>query len=385
MRNRSLMIGVLGCAIGLASSGQSCSAQTCPTPAALATSLSTAPQASVLSLSGVSPLTCPEIAMRNTWTGGELIFSDSPEYPDTSGILYQDGSMPATSGTNYHRVFVYHVNGSTAGPQKFAVILTNLGTVTGSLTVHKKGIAGPSTSYLYVGKVAFERWLNSTAAAPVNVIAGGSVELDTTFDALNVSYSALLHGIWDYSFDQPHQITVCSLDPADDPVSVCPTLAVLPRDTHQRGTFPNADKIYDTAAGVTIDTVNGIQQLPLAGNSANDPAAVGVDATDSSPVTLGGNYGIVYHMHLQTKATDSKRLGFLFNPRGGGWAGAVRAEPGLTPGGVFLIPAGTGSVCCNTEGALEGSYQPGAGLTVWLQFMPTGSASLPLRFMAVPF
>jgi hypothetical protein len=323
--------------------------------------------------------------MSNTWGGGELIFSDSPEYPDTSGILYQDSNVPATSGTNYHRVFLYHVNGNTAGPQKFAVILTNLGAGNGSLTVRRTGTAGPSTSYMYVGKVAFERWLNSTAAPPVLVVAGGSVELDTTFDALAANYSALLHGIWDYSFDQPHQITVCALDPADDPVSVCPALAVLPRDTHQRGTFPNADKIYDTAVGVSIDTLDGIQQLPIAANSANDPAATGVDATDASPVTLAGNYGIVYHMHLSTKASDGKRLGLLFNPRGGGWAGAVRALAGLTPGGVFLIPPGTASVCCNTEGAVEGKYQPGAGLTVWLQFMPTGSASFPLRLVAVPY
>lgn len=383
--NRCLMITAMSSALAIPSWGGSCSAQTCPTPSALATSLSTAQQASVLSLSGVNPLNCPEIAMSNTWTGGELIFSDSPEYPDTTGILYQDGNIPATSGTNYHRAFVYHVNGNTAGPQKFAVILTNLGTAGGTLTVQRKGIAGPSTSFLYVGKVAFERWLNSTAAPPSAVPAGSAVEVDTAFSALNVSYGALLHGIWDYSFDQPHQITICALNPADDPVTVCPALAVLPRDTHQRGTFPYADKIYNTAAGVAIDTVNGIQQLPIAANSPNDPAAVGVDATDNSPVTLGGNYGILYRMHLQTKASDGKKLGFLFNPRGGSWAGAVNAERGLTPGGVFLIPPSTGSVCCNTDGALDGSYQPGAAFTVWLQFMPTGSASLPLRFVAVPF
>lgn len=362
-----------------------CSAQTCPTPAALATSLASAQQAAVLDLAGVNPLVCPEIRMSNTWTGGKLIFSDSPESPSSRGILYQDGNLPATIGTNYHRVFLYHANGNADGPQKFVTILTNLGTATGTLTIQRTGTAGPSTSYLYAGKVAFQRWLNSVGLAPVSIGATASVELDATFDSLTANYTELLHGIWDYSFDQPHQITVCALDPADDPVSICPTLAVLSRDTHQRGTFPNADKIYDTATGVVIDTVNGIQQLPIAANSVNDSAAVGTDATDNSPVTLGGNYGILYRMHLSTRAPDGKRLGLLLNPRGGAWGGALETMPGLTAGGVFLIPPSTGSVCCNTQGALAGSYSPGASLTPWLTFMPTGASSLPLRLVAVPF
>lgn len=190
----------------------------------------------------------------------------------------------------------------------------------------------------------------------MSVGAGASVELDAAFDALTANYTELLHGIWDYSFDQPHQMTVCALDPADDPVSVCPTLSVLSRDTHQRGTFPNADKIYDTATGVVVDTTNGIEQLPMAANSAHDPSAVGTDATDNSPVTLVGNYGILYRMHLSTIASDGKRLGFLLNPRGGEWGGALQTMPGLTTGGVFLIPPSTGSVCCNTMGAFAGSY-----------------------------
>ena len=381
MTHRLWVVSALASTLGLVSA----SAQTCPTPAALASSLVGAAQASVLSMSGVNPLYCPEIGMSTTWTGGELIFSDSPEYPATSGIVYQDGGVPATSGTNYHRIFLYHVNGNTADYMKFAVIVTNLGSANGTLTVQQAGVAGPSTSYMYVGKLAFQRWLSSTAGAPVTVPVGGSVELDPGFDTINVAYNNLLHGIWDYSFDQPHQITICALNPADDPVTVCPTLAVLNKDTHQRGTFPNANKIYDTAAGVTIDTAGGMQQFPVAANSPNDPAAVGTDATDSTAVTLSGNYGVLYLMHLSTSASNAQNLGFLINPRGGAWAGALNAAAGITPGGVFLIPPSTGSVSSNAYAALAGEYSPGAGTTVWLQFMPTGSASLPLRFVATPF
>jgi len=382
MSHRSLVVAVVAGTLGLAST----QAQTCPTPSTLASSLVGAAQASVLSLSGVDPTQCPEIGMSNTWTGGRLIFSDSPEYAPAPGILYQDGGMPATSGSNYHRVFLYHVNGNSAEHMKFAVILTNLGSSSGTLTVEQTGTAGPSTSYLYVGKLAFDRWLSSTAKSAVSVGAGASVELDPTFDGLSAAYNYLLNGIWDSSFTQPHEITVCALHPTDDPVSVCPTLALLAKDgSHQRGTFPNDNKIYNAGSGVTIDTAGGMQQFPLAANSPNDPDAVGVDATDGSSVTLSGNYGILYRIHLSTKSSNGKNLAFLLNPRGGTWAGAANAEAGITPGGVFLIPPSSGSVSSNTYAALEGEYSPGSAFTVWLQFMPTGAASLPLRFVATPF
>lgn len=360
-------------------------AQTCTTPNPLATDIGSASQASIISLSGVNPLTCPEVTMSATWSGGALIFSDSPESPSGPGKLYEDGTLAATSGTSYNRIFLYHVNGDSANRMKFTVLLTNLGTRTGTLTVQKQGTAGPTTSYLYGGKVAFQRWLSSAAAAPVSVAAGAAVRLDTTFDSTSAAYNYLMHGIWDYTFDQPHQVTLCSLNAVDNPLSVCPGLPVLPRDQHQRGTFPNADKIYDTANGIVIDTKDGIQQWPIAANTAGDGNAVGTDQTDGSTQTLSGNYGILYRIHLNTRSSDGKNLGFLFNPRAGAWGGAVNARAGITPGGVFLIPASTGALSDNTKGAVEGKYNPGSALSVWLQFMPTGGASFPLRLIAVPY
>ncbi|MDQ6663423.1 MAG: hypothetical protein M3Z23_03415, partial [Acidobacteriota bacterium] len=94
---------------------------------------------------------------------------------------------------------------------------------------------------------------------------------------------------------------------------------------------------------------------------------------------------ILYRIHIATQASDGQNFGMLINPRGGAWAGAVKASKGLLPGGVFLLPAGTGSVSGNTQAAVEGEYSPGAGLTVWLRWMATGGTSLPVRFVAAPF
>ena len=357
----------------------------CSTPAQLVTDLGAASQASVISLSGVLPLTCPEVPMVGTWAGGKLLFSDSPESPAVRGKLFEDAALPATSGTDYNRVFAYHVNAKASGNMRFTVLIKNTSASSATLTVQKKASAGPSTNYPYTGKVAFERWLNSVASAGVTVAAGATVRLDSTFDSTNVAPTNLLHGIWDYSMTQTHQVTICALNQADNPLTVCPTLAVLPRDTHQRGTCPNADKVYDTVSGSPIDTAAGIQQFPLAGNTPNDPNAACIDTTDGSSQLLAGNFGVLYRIHLDTVSTDAKNLGFLFNPRGGSWGGAVKTLPGLTPGGVFLVPAAAGMTGDNTKGTVEGKYAPGAGLAPWAQFMPTGGSSFPIRMVVVPF
>jgi hypothetical protein len=358
-------------------------AQTCPTPSQLATDLAAASQDDVVDLAGVNPLNCPEVSMAQTWTGGKLIFSDSPEKPSDRGKLYEDATLGYTSGTVYNRVFAYHVNGNSKKRLKIAILLKNLGDATGELKVQKSGTAGPTTAYLYAGKLAFLRWLESSAGSAVNVSPGSTVQL-TTAISTSLAYNYLMTGIYDYSFDKAHQLTVCVLRDTDVPLSVCPGLSVLSRDGHQRGTFPNADKVYDSATGVQIDTADGIAQLPLAAGTTNDAWTVGVDATDGSSQTLTGNYGILYKVHLNTKSSDSRKLGFLVNPRGGTWGGAIWPVPGLTPGGRFLIPAGSSSLGDNSKGALAGKYEPGSSFTFWMQFMPTGGSSLPLRFVAVP-
>lgn len=356
---------------------------TCPTPAQLDADLTAAAQGNVISLSGVDPLTCPEIPMAGTWTGGSLVFSDSPETVPQRGKLYED-TFPATSGTTYNRMWVYHVNGKPSGKMKLAILIKNTGTSGGTLTIQRKGLAGPSTMFVTVGKLAFQRWENSTAGAPVSVGAGSTVRLDSTnFEQLmNPGY--LMHGIYDISMTQPYQLTICALDQNDAPLTVCPGLPVLARDVHDRGTFPSADKIYDTQPGFSIDTAAGIQQFPLNSESLSDPDAVGVDATDGTPMTLHGNIGVLYRIHLLNNSSDGQNVGFVLNPRGGYWGTAVYAMPGLLPGGVFLVPSATEGLSDNTKAGVEGRYSPGGGLTTWFQWMMTGGSNAPVRVLAVP-
>src|SRR5882724_5212492 len=111
------------------------------TPTALANAISNAVQGDVIGLSGINPAYLSSIPMTtNSWTGGYLVLSDSPESPTAPVMLYKDANLPATD-TNANRVFVSHVNNRSSGYLRFSVLLKNNGTSSGTLTVQKTGVS----------------------------------------------------------------------------------------------------------------------------------------------------------------------------------------------------------------------------------------------------
>lgn len=355
------------------------------TPAQLATDLTNAAQASVVSLAGINPIYAPQMPMTETWDGGYLILSDSPESPTVRAMLYKDANLPAT-GTNANRLFVYHANNKPSGYMRFTVLIKNNSGSSGTLTVQKAGTAGPSPAYGYLGKTAFKRWLDSTAASGVTLTAGQTVRLDATFDSTDVAIGYVMHGIWDYTFTQPHTVMICALNSADNPLTVGPTLAMAARDVHVRGTFAYCNKVYDTTNTYVFDTADGIQQFPIGGNS--DTFVQGVDNA-VSPATAevnSGNYGVLYRMHLETVCSDGRNFGLVVNPRSGSWGSAAWVPGGYLAGGKFLVPDSTVMLADSTKAAVVAKYNTGVGgAQVWMQIMPTGGSALPVRLVAVPY
>lgn len=363
--------------------------QTCPTPAQLAIDLAAAPQGQLISLAGVSPLSCPEIPMSGKWVDGLLIFSDSPETTATRGQLYKDSTLPATSGTDYNTVWFLHVNGKASGNLKVAVLLKNTSGSSGTMTIQRKGFAGPSTDWLTVGKLARQRNLAATPMTGVTIAAGATVRMDSLME-VNIAPGNSVNGIYTYSMTQEHEITICALDQNDTTLSVCPTLSVLPRDVHNRGTFHHAGKNFDTApAGdmgpaAVIDTANGIQQFSLGGQASYDEVVTGTDMTTGSSESLAGNIGVLYRMHFATLSSDGKKLGFVINPRGGWWGGANKSLLGDLSQNAFLCPT-SGGTADNTKACVVNRYTPGGGLSVWIQGGIDGSANAPVRYIAIPY
>ena len=344
-------------------------------------------QSSILNLTTSPPtnlIECTEIQFSRRWMGGKLIFSDSPEYVNSRGKLYEDGTLDATEEFSPNRIFLYHVNSKDSGSIRFSILITNTDSVKATLKIHRSGIAGPTSNYLYAGKLAFQRWLESNVKSEISVQIGETIRLDTSFDTLDIEPSELLHGIWDYSMGGSHKVTLCALEVEDDPLITCPTLPVLPRDLHVRGTFPFTNKLYESNAGLNIEEIR-VYQVPIA-DGVTDEFSVGMDSTDQTPQTNYGNFGVMYTINnriSRSTKNEGRRVSYLVNPRGGVWGGAVHASEGLLPGGSFLVPSGSKSFSDKSAGTLIGQYNGSAFFNPIINLMPTGGCNLPVRLITV--
>jgi hypothetical protein len=355
------------------------------TPVRLQNVLATNTQGAVVRLRGIDLDFCPRISMAQTFNGGKLIFSDSPESPASAGILYRDTNLAATGHQGCNRIFVYHVNASPSGKMKFSVLIRNNGKSSAALSVRRTGISGPDANYMLVGETAIHRWLASSPSQSRVVAPGQTIQLDPNFDSIEAGHGDLMNGIWDYTFNQPHAIVICALAPPDAPISVGPSLRVLARDIHDRGTFAHCDKLYAPSDGAIIDTADGVREFPIGGDG--DIYVTGFDNAAVPPiaVTNEGNYGVLYTIHLNTASKDSRALALLISPRGGAWCGAVNTAQGLLPGGAFIIPSNGKAISNPSRAAIAGEYSPDRQSDVWLQFMPAGASSFPVYVMTVPF
>ncbi|HEV2327228.1 MAG TPA: hypothetical protein VGY56_00390 [Verrucomicrobiae bacterium] len=354
------------------------------TPVELQNILTTNRQGAVVSLCGVAPESCPRIPVSQTFSGGKLIFSDSPESPTNVGILCMDTNLAATGPSIPNRIFVYHVNASSSGKMKFCVLVENNGNSAAVLTVHRAGVAGPGTDYMLIGETALNRWLANSRTTAHSVAPGQTIRLDTNFDSINVAHDGLLNGIWDYTFDQPHTIIICVLHANDDPIAVGPTLGVLAGHVHDRGTFEYCNKDCSTTDG-NINLASAPREFPIGGN--DDIYVKGWDNSVFPPiaVTNEGNYGVFYTVNLKLNADDSGALALLLSPQGGSWCGAVKAMPGLLPGGMFFVPSNQKSISDPSSAVIVGEYFPRVLKNISFQFMPSGGASFPVYVLTVPF
>jgi hypothetical protein len=355
------------------------------TPVQLQSVLITNTQGAVVSLRALDPYSCPRIPMSQTFTGGKLIFSDSPESPANAGILYRDTNLAATVPGVANRIFVYHVNSSSFGRMKFSVFIRNNGNSIAALTVRRTGISGPSSNYMLVGETAVYRWLASRPGTTRAVAPGQTIQLDAKFDSIEVSQGELVNGIWDYTFDQPHAVIICALHSNDVPITAAPRLEVLARDIHDRGTFAYCDKVCATGADAIADSAGGIRQFPIGGDG--DVYVTGCDNAVVPPVaaTNNGNYGVLYTVKMNTTSDDSRALALLISPRGGPWCGTINAVPGLLPGGAFIAPSNGGAISDASSAVIEGEYLPGIRKNLWFQLMPAGASSFPVYVMTVSF
>lgn len=145
---------------------------------------------------------------------GDVLLSTSATAPASKSRL----TVIKSEAVVRTRLAVRHVNGAKA-KMKTVVILTNNGKAAGSFTLMRKGVSGPSSNASELERLAAERWASSTVKTSVTIAAGKPVRFDPSVEVgLPEGYATM--GLYEYSFTQPHTVTVCFLGERED-FSVC--------------------------------------------------------------------------------------------------------------------------------------------------------------------
>ena len=343
----------------------SCPGGALTAPSALTSAASSASRGDVLSLGGLDERSspCAPVNVCVPSNAPVLLFSDEPESPSADGILYADAIGPGS-----YRAYIYHTNAGT-GLRKFPVVLLNQGTALVHVTVGKKGIAGPSSDYVAVGKQAVLAWLMSTATTTLAVAPGHRVLLDADLDAVHAGTNELAHGIVDFTLDGPVKASVVSVSSGSDATKVTAGLSLLANTgMHLRGSFPGAALEIESSA--PLDGA-GVRHLDL-GGGVTDMSLHGHDYVDGTDVTLDGNYGVPYTIRL----TLVSNTAILVAPQGGAWGGVASLPLGLdAPASTTLLPALSDSLGSQAEAIFTGRYA--AGSTVELVVMSQVDAPEP--------
>ncbi len=286
-----------------------------------------------------------------------LLFSDSPETPARSGVLYRDTVNGAA------RVLAYHANG-TAGVARVQVIARNPGGAPVTLTVTRRGggvTGGPDP---LVGQQSLLRYFASRPQPERAVAPGARAVL---FDSGPVQPGAVVSAMLDFTAGAPTEVSVVLLGADVAPGRAPEALPVLPPDgTHQRGTFPGANR------SLLVNVTQRPARLVLGGQ--DDPVLTGTDALTGAAQRLAGNYGVLYDLRL----TGSAGSVLAASPRGGAYRGLLGVRDGPREQQVLI-------------GSGAGLTDPAAVAFLWrargdlhLQFTPASGSNLPLALILYP-
>ena len=331
-----------------------------------------------------------------TDSGATLLFSDSPEYATQDGILYRDTVQGDA------RVLYYHVN-RMKGPKKVAVVLENVGSGTGMVTITRGGACPPSPNYLDVGKGTQSLYFDAQRPERFFMKKGERRVLVEDMDQTVLQPEDLVYGCYDFNTTQAMCTSVVICPASADPAMFVRRARILPADELRlRGTFANADRTIKTTE--SYDPSKGQIQYFLLADNETDLYRRGIDATDGSVALNYGNYGILYHVDVPVIGQEKTQ--FYLSPFGGTYAGALRVKTAAgrsqllyTPYGETYFGEGTDHMEENTgiakareaglalltdhmELADIGSYNKRTSPS--FEFSPPGASNLPVAIILMP-
>ncbi|MFN3266480.1 MAG: stalk domain-containing protein [Deinococcales bacterium] len=313
-------------------------------------------------------LSYPQAQIRREDEAVPLIFSDSPENPDRSGLLYEE----VVGGTA--RLMAYHTNGM-ASSGRLLVWASNLEPTPVSLKVSRFGATSATAVVATLGRASLLDFLTSSGLETITIepSRGVPVYLSNPLDSgegLNLMFDLETNGRVQVSvyFLEEALITPSLSNLASELLlSALRSLPVLPRDgVHQRGTF------YGAIRRISID----LAQIPqngairqIVGDGNYDPSLIGRDALAGEQMNLKGNFGATYLITLENARGT---VGALV-PRGGPYAGAMKIN------GVYTALPDSGTLYRNDLPVVV--YRSTDQERIELEIVPASGSFLPINFI----
>ncbi len=297
-----------------------------------------------------------------------LIFSDSPEEPEKSGLLYEEVvNGPA-------RLMAYHTNGMNT-PGRLLVWVSNLETIPVSVKVSRFGVTSATTVVATLGRASLLDFLTSSGLETLSLEPNKAAPL---YISNPLDPGEGLNLMFDLESSARIQISVFYLEEAlVTPslgdlagalmLSTLRSLSALDRDgIHQRGTF------YGAVRRIRVDlsqvtTGNAVRQIIGDGNY--DPNVIGRDALTNDQMNLKGNFGVTYSIVLENARGT---VGALV-PRGGPYAGAMKIN------GVYTALPDSGTLYRNDLPVVV--YRSNDRDRIEIEIVPASGSYLPINFI----
>lgn len=287
-----------------------------------------------------------------------LLFSDSPESPTRSGILYQDSIFGRA------RLLAYHMNKMNR-PARLYVVARNLEDHPVDVQTERFGETAPTRIEGQLGQITLlEYFASKNTRKPVKIDAGQSAVLYAS--------PTLVHGtgvnmMQDVIASGRVEITFAMLE-ASWQISgqVLRQVPYLPLDgRHQRGTFPNAIRAM-------LIRPQALPARLTIGDGKVDPAIQGIDKLTGKPMQLLGNYGVLYDLEV----IGARNTAIALVPRGGLYRGAMHIQDGKVAQTVRMPRKGN-AIKSDKPVLL---WRPATD-RIKIDFIPASGSNLPVSFI----
>lgn len=289
-----------------------------------------------------------------------MLFSDSPEAPTSSGLLYQDAVLGRA------RLLAYHIN-ALRGPARLYVLARNLENTPVEVRSLRLGETAPTRIEGTLGQVTLMEYFASPSGAQLLLPPAQSGQYTAVYASPLLSPGSGVNLMQDLETTGRVELSFVMLEdglpPSADVVQQLPTLASDGR--HQRGTFPGAVRKLRV-------TLGALPARLVIGDGNFDPVLLGTDALTGQPQRLLGNYGVLYDLEI----LGTSGVAVALSPRGGLYRGAMQLSDGALQQAIKLPK----------NGVLTKADQPAL---LWrassdkldISFVPSSGSNLPISFV----